>query len=330
MSELKLKPGGTEGKRDAIGANAVPAGIPRDAAPAVGGHRIRIMPVLLTGLAVIAAAVMTWAIWEAYMASPWTRDGRIRAHIVTMAPEVAGRITELPVADNQFVHKGDELMVIDPTNFAIAVSTAQAQVDQAEADMNNKVVMAKAARGPGTLSTSVEEKESYTSQAIAATATYHQAISSLARAKVDLERTRIVSPVNGWITNLLLQSGDYVDVGQRFISIVNSDSFWVDGYFEETNLARIHDGDPALVKLMGSKRLVHGHVEGIAHGITVENAQAGPGGLATVNPVFTWVRLAQRVPVHIHIDDVPEGVRLVAGQTATVQIDPPAAGGSAK
>jgi multidrug resistance efflux pump len=284
-------------------------------------RRMRIMPVLLTGVAVCAAAVMTWALWQAYMAAPWTRDGQVRAYIVTMAPEVAGRIQALPVADNQFVHKGDGLMVIDPTNFLIAVSSARAQVEQAEADMKNKQLMAKRRETLTTLSTSVEEKESYATQAQAAVAAHDQALSSLARANVDLKRTRIVSPVNGWITNLLVQVGDYVNVGQRVVSIVNADSFWVDGYFEETKLPRIHEGDPALIKLMGSRQIVRGHVESIARGITVKNAEADSVGLATVDPVFTWVRLAQRVPVRIHIDVVPEGVRLVAGQTATVQID---------
>ena len=280
------------------------------------------MPVLLTVLVIIAAGLLTWAMWQAYIASPWTRDGRVRAYIVTMAPEVAGRIAELPVADNQFVHKGDELMAIDPTDFAIAVSTAQALVDQAKADMDNKLLMAKRRESPGTLSTSVEEQQSYAASALTATATYQQAVSKLAQAKVDLGRARIVSPVNGWVTNLLAQVGDYVNVGQRVTSLVNADSFWVDGYFEETNLRRIHEGDPAQIRLMGSRQIVRGHVEGVARGVTVENAQAGPGGLASVNPVFTWVRLAQRVPVRIHIDDVPAGVHLVAGQTATVQIDP--------
>src|SRR5690349_918547 len=205
---------------------------------------------------------MTWAMWEAYMAAPWTRDGQVRAYVVTVAPEVAGRVDGLPVADNEFVHKGDELLVIDQKTFEIAVSTAQAQVDQAAAEMNNKILMAQRRQHLGTLSTSVEEMQTYTAQAQAAAAAYHQAVSNLARAKVDLERTRIVSPVNGWVTNLLLQTGDYVNIGERFISIVDADSFWVEGYFEETNLPRIHVGDPAEVKLMGNPRILRGHVAG--------------------------------------------------------------------
>jgi multidrug resistance efflux pump len=146
-------------------------------------------------------------------------------------------------------------------------------------------------------------------------------LANLAQARVNLERTSIHSPVNGYVTNLLVQLGDYAKVGDQDIAIVNSDSFWVDGYFEETNLGAIHDGDRARIKLMGYRQVLHGHVEGVARGIVVENAQPGTSGLANVNPIFTWVRLAQRIPVRIRIDEVPDGVRLVAGMTASVQID---------
>ena len=124
------------------------------------------------------------------------------------------------------------------------------------------------------------------------------------------------------MTNLLAQLGDYANVGQNEISLVDADSFWVDGYFEETNLGSIREGDPASIKLMGYSQIVRGHVGSIARGINVSNAQPNGQGLATVNPIFTWVRLAQRIPVRIRIDRVPEGMVLAAGMTATVQIDP--------
>ncbi len=162
--------------------------------------------------------------------------------------------------------------------------------------------------------------------ALAAQATYQQATANLNQARVNLERTQIRSPVNGYVTNLLAQLGDYATVGQNQISLVDADSYWVDGYFEETSLDRIRDGDPATIKLMGYHRPLRGHVGSIARAINVANAQPDRQGLASVNPIFTWVRLAQRIPVRIHIDHVPQGVRLVAGMTATVQIDaPPAA-----
>jgi len=256
------------------------------------------------------------------MGAPWTRDGTVRAYVVTMAPEVAGRIVELPVGDNQFVHKGDLLMVIDPTNFKIAVSLTEAAVRQAQANAQNIERQAQRRRRLSDLAETVEDRQTFESNALAAQAQYQQAVANLDQARVNLERTQIRSPVNGWVTNLLAQLGDYVTVGQNEISLVDADSFWVDGYFEETNLGSIREGDPASIKLMGYDQIVDGHVGSLARGINVSNAQPNGQGLATVNPIFTWVRLAQRIPVKIHIDQVPEGVVLAAGLTATVQIDP--------
>jgi RND family efflux transporter MFP subunit len=239
-----------------------------------------------------------------------------------MAPEVVGRIVELPVADNQFVHKGDLLMVIDPTDYVIAVRQGEAAVLQAKADWDNKEAESNRRQKLNDLAVTQEEQQSYASSALAAQAAYQQAQANLDHARVNLTRTRILSPVNGFVTNLLAQLGDYASVGQRRISVVDTDSFWVDGYFEETSLGKIHDGDPATIKLLSYRQLVRGHVQGVARGINIPNALPDEAGLASVNPIFTWVRLAQRVPVRIHIDHVPDGIRLVAGMTATVQIDP--------
>jgi RND family efflux transporter MFP subunit len=280
----------------------------------------RALPVVITLSAVLMAGAATWALWTTYMGAPWTRDGAVRAYVVTLAPEVAGKIVELPVADNQFVHKGDLLLEIDPTNYQIAVRQAEAAVAQAKAVAANAQAQAKRREDLGPWS-SDEEKQSFMSAAASAQAGLQQALANLDQARANLARTRIVSPVNGYVTNLQSQLGNYATVGQMAIAVINADSYWVDGYFEENNLPAIHEGDPARVKLMGTKRIIHGHVEGIARGITVANASPGHSGLATVNPIFTWVRLAQRVPVRIHIDRT-DGVRLVAGMTATVEIEP--------
>jgi multidrug resistance efflux pump len=287
--------------------------------------RIPVVPILITLGTVAVAALFSWAMWQAYMSAPWTRDGTVRAYVVTMAPEVAGRIVKLTVADNQFVHKGDMLFEIDPADYRIALEQAQAQalrdgaaLDYARENQNRQARLAN----EGWASTDVYQQT---------TSTLHQSEgiialdkAAIAKAELNLSRTVIRSPVNGYVTNLLAQLGDYATVAQKLISVVDTDSFWVDGYFEETSLGRIHEGDPATVKLMGYSQLVHGHVGGVARGINIPNAQPDSAGLASVNPIFTWVRLAQRVPVRIHIDQVPDGVRLVAGMTATVQVDPQA------
>lgn len=285
--------------------------------------RLRIVPLLITLATVALAVPLGWAMWNAYMGAPWTRDGTVRTYVVTMAPEIAGRIVELPVVDNQFVRKGDLLMVIDPTNYRIARSIAEATVQLAKANAENATSEAKRRQWlREQRAVSTEELEIHEKNAVVAEAQYQQALANQEQARVNLERTQIRSPVNGWVTNLAVRLGDYANVGRSNISVVDADSFWVDGYFEETTIESIREGDTAQVKLMGYGQIVRGHVASIARGINVPNAQANQQGLATVNPIFTWVRLAQRVPVRIDIDQVPEGVVLVAGMTATLQIDP--------
>src|SRR6201990_123696 len=341
-------------------------------------HNMETRPFLITLTAVALAGLLGWAMWGVYMEAPWTRDATVRAYVVTMAPEVAGRIVELNVADNQYVRKGDLLLVIDPTNFRIAVSQAEAAVQQAHANVQNidaqmnvqqaqidaseaqlrlgraALVFAQqqaeryqklAKDGWGTLQNAqqftsqlhqqeatvqsaqqnlnqtLRQVETLKAQRLSAEAGLAQAKAQLNQAQVNLERTRILSPVDGYVTNLLAQLGDFVNVGANTISLVDANSFWVDGYFEETTLAPIRVGDPARIKLMGYSPAARGAGESHARAINVANAQPNSQGVATVNPIFTWVRLAQRIPVRIHIDEVPAGVVLSAGMTATVEIN---------
>jgi RND family efflux transporter MFP subunit len=282
----------------------------------------RILSVFITVAAVGLAIVLGRAMWRTYMETPWTRDAAVRAYVVTIVPEVAGRIVELPVLDNKFVHKDDLLLAIDPANYRIALKLAEARVNQTEATAENAQREADRRLKLNDLAVSVEQQQSYVASALAARALHEEAIANRDQAKVNLERTEIHSPVNGWVTNLLTQRGDYAAVGRNAISIVDADSFWVDAYFEETQLASIHEGDTASIKLMAYSQILHGDVHGVTRGINVPNAQPDQEGLGNVNPIFTWVRLAQRVPVRIRISNVPDGVRLVEGMTATVQVNP--------
>jgi RND family efflux transporter MFP subunit len=282
----------------------------------------RVVGVLITATSVAVAIPLARATWSAYMESPWTRDATVRSYVVTMAPEVAGRIVQLPVADNQFVHRGDLLMEIDPTDYAIAVRLAEAVLEQARVDADNALREAKRRHPLAGSAISLEQRQIFDTGAVAAEARRRQAVASLDRARVDLERAQIRSPVNGWVTNLQARQGDYANVGRAEISIVDADSYWIDGYFEETKLRAIHVGNPAAIKLMGHPELLRGRVASIARGINVANARPNDQGVATVNPIFTWVRLAQRIPVRIELEAVPEDVVLVAGMTATVEVQP--------
>ena len=283
---------------------------------------LRVLPVLVTAAVVALAGALGYQAWQYYMGSPWTRDGTVRAYVVKVAPQVAGEIVKLPIADNQFVQRGDLLMLIDPRNYSIAVRQAQAAVEQARAVADNANAEMIRREKLNDIAVTMEERQTYISQAATAEASYQSALANLAQARVNFGRTQVSSPVNGYVTNLTAQLGDYADVGALQLSIVNSDSFWVDAYFEETALGRIQEGDAATIKLMGYSPLLRGRVQGLARGVNVPNAAPDASGLASVNPIFTFVRLAQRVPVRIHIDEVPEEVKLVAGLTATVQIEP--------
>ena len=283
---------------------------------------LRVVPVLATVAAVALAAALGYLAWQYYMGSPWTRDGAIRAYVVKVAPQVAGEIVQLPIADNQYVHKGDILMVIDPRNYAIAVRQAEAAAEQTHAVAVNANAEMTRRLKLNDIAVTMEERQTYISQAATAEANYQSALANLDQARVNFRRTQVRSPVNGYVTNLTAQLGDYANVGALQLSIVNSDLYWVDAYFEETALSRIQEGDAATIKLMGYSPLLRGRVQGLSRGINVSNAQPDAAGLASVNPIFTFVRLAQRVPVRIHIDEVPNGVELIAGLTATVQIEP--------
>lgn len=292
---------------------------------------LHLLRILATLAAVGIAGMLCWKTWTTYMATPWTRDGTVRAYVVTVAPQVSGRIVELPVKADQFVHKGDLLMVIEPDDYQIALANAEADVARAKADLENKRAEAERRSHLSALAASDEEKQSFKATADMAAAAYQQALANRDKARLDLSRTRIVSPVNGYVTNLLTQTGDFATTGQRALSVVDSDSFWVDGYFEETLLNSIHVGDRAEVALMAYPERLTGRVTGIGRGIAVPNAQPDGSGLATVSPVFTWVRLAQRVPVRVVLDHVPPSVVLSAGLTATISIldTAPSAGSAA-
>lgn len=276
----------------------------------------------ITGTAVFLAVALSWALWWHYLRSPWTRDGRIRVEVVNVASQVAGKVVKLNVVDNQLVKKGDVLFEIEAVDYELALQQAEAAVTSRQYDY--KVAEADAERRlkVNAEAISIEEKTTAESNALVARAASQSALAARDLAKVNLDRTKIYSPVNGYVTNLILRVGDYATPGDTKLTLVDSDSFWVAGYFEETKLPRIHEGDFASVRLMGWGPEITGHVESISRGIADSNNNTNFEGLANVNPIFTWVRLAQRIPVRIKIDHVPDKVVIAAGQTCTIVLKP--------
>jgi RND family efflux transporter MFP subunit len=277
---------------------------------------------LLATVAIFAAAIIVGRVlWVHYMDEPWTRDGRVRADIVAVAPDVSGAVVTMPVGDNQFVHKGDLIMEIDPSHYRIAVQQAQATVDERKTELQMRKDDAARRADMDSEVVSRENRDNANHIAAGAAAQLEQAEAELAAAELNLERTRVVAPVDGYITNLNTYRGDYAVAGSAKLAIVDSNSFWVYGYFEETKLPHVQLGDKASVILMSGGK-IQGHVESISRGIYDRDNPESRELLADVNPTFNWVRLAQRVPVRIHIDKVASNVMLSAGTTCTVTLAP--------
>jgi len=271
---------------------------------------------------VIAAIALGHLLWVRYMDSPWTRDGRVRADVVNIAPDVAGLVTEVAVRDNQFVHKGDLLFRIDADHYRHALAQAQALVEQRRAmlDMKRGQATRRAALDDQVISR--ENREDTDLFAVSAKAEYDAALAQRDQAQLNIARTVVRAPVDGWVSNLLVRPGDFAQVGAAKLAVIDQHSFWVYGYFEEHKLALIKVGDPAEIRLLGSDRVLQGHVESIARGITDRDNPTDVRLLANVNPSFNWVRLAQRVPVRITLDGVPGDFTLVAGMTCSVIVHP--------
>jgi multidrug resistance efflux pump len=280
--------------------------------------------VIATVLIVAACCVGAYELWDYYMLSPWTRDAKVRADVVTIAPDVAGFVTDLRVKDNQSVHKGEILFVIDQARYRLALQTAEANVDARKADMRLAQGNAERRAKLTTLAISPENQQNAQHVAAAATAAYEQAVADRDSARLNLERTTVRAPVNGFVTNLTLVTGQYAAVGTRLMALIDSDSYRVEGYFEETKMPVIKPGARAEIYLMSGTPSLQGHVESISRGITDRENTSGPELLANVTPTFEWVRLAQRIPVRIHIDKIPDNVRISSGMTCTVVVSAPA------
>ena len=285
---------------------------------------IPIEPLLKVGASLAIVAAGAWAgfgLWKHYREAPWTRDGRVRADVVQIAPDVSGIVEHIAVHDNQEVHKGELLFAIDAVRSRIALAQAEAsvrglrsQIAQAEReDRRNRAL------GELVPAESGEQSKQKLEQLSASLA---QAVAAVDNAKVNLARTRVLAPVDGWVTNLDLRPGAYAMTGRPVVAVVDKGSIHVLGYFEETKIARVHVGDAVRVRLIGETQTLHGHVDSIAAGIEDRERSASSNLLANVNPTFNWVRLAQRIPVRVRLDTVPEDLRLIMGRTASVEVQP--------
>lgn len=278
----------------------------------------RVLPTLV---AFLLALVVGWQLWRYYMEEPWTRDGRVRADVVGLAPDVSGLVSTVQVQDNQLVRRGDVLFEIDRARFDIALRQAEAVATQRWAALQQAQRDATRASRLDLSAVSRQQQEQLASQAEQATAAWQQAQADRDLARLNLERSWVRAPVNGRVTNMELRPGAYVAAGRPVFALVDTDTLRVEGYFEETKLRRIRPGDPVRVRLMGDDRPLAGEVESIAGGIEDRDRATGTSLLASVNPTFSWVRLAQRIPVRVRLRDPPADLPLLPGRTATVSVE---------
>jgi multidrug resistance efflux pump len=284
----------------------------------------KLMPFIrfsVTTLVVVIAMVVAYLLWVHYKVEPWTRDGRVRANVVQIAPDVSGLVVEVRVKDNQVVKAGDVLFVIDRVRYQVALDQAKAAVTSAETQLGQAEREVQRNR---TLKDLVAVKLSEQSIVIRAqlSAILAQANSELAAAELNLARTEIKATVNGRVTNFGLLPGTYATVGHPIMALIDLQSIYVMGYFEETKIDHIHVGDLVKVRLMGDQHTILGHVDSLAGGIEDRELGASANLLANVNPTFNWVRLAQRIPVRVTLDQVPADTQLIIGRTATVEVLP--------
>ncbi|MEX3948880.1 efflux RND transporter periplasmic adaptor subunit [Paraburkholderia sp. EG287B] len=275
--------------------------------------------ILLTLIVVVVAALVLWRIVNYYMFSPWTRDGRVRADVIQVAPDVGGLITRVDVADNQQVKQGQVLFVIDQARYSLALRLAEATLEQRKATLAQakREYARNIALGNLVAAETLEESRTRVDQGEAAAADAQVQVDT---ARLNLQRTTIVSPVDGYLNDRAPRAGEYVTAGRAVVAVVDMHSFRVDGYFEETRLHGIQIGQPVEITVMGETRPLRGHVQSIVAAIEDRDRQAAPNLLPNVNPAFSWVRLAQRIPVRVALDEVPADFRMIAGRTATVAV----------
>lgn len=273
----------------------------------------------LTLCLVVTSTLVALTAWRHYERTPWTRDGRVGVDVVQIAPEVSGTVSAVSVVDNQYVRRGDILYEIDPERLRLAVSLAEAEV---EAKRQEMIVLQASARRHSQLKEVVSQEAAQQSRGAAAVASaaYLSAVAAVDLAKLDLARSTVRAPVDGYVTNLRLRPGDYATAGVTKVALLDAASFWITGYFEETKIRQIHVGDQTRIMLMGFDQPITGRVKSFGRGIENSNDAPGHLGLPNVAATFSWVRLAQRIPVRIQIDQVPLDVELAAGMTATVEI----------
>ncbi|KGT94459.1 p-hydroxybenzoic acid efflux subunit AaeA [Erwinia typographi] len=273
----------------------------------------------ITFILVIIAVIVIFRAWVFYTESPWTRDAKFTADVVAIAPDVSGLISDVRVQDNQLVKKDQVLFVVDQPRYQQALDEAEADVAYYQALVNEK---RKEATRRNQLGVSAMSREAIDQSNNDYQTSVHQlakAVATEATAKLDLERTVVKAPSDGWVTNLNVYRGEFITRGSTAVALVKQHTFYVLAYMEETKLEGVRPGYRVEITPLGSNRVLHGTVDSIAAGVTNSSSTIDSKGMATIDSNLEWVRLAQRVPVRIRLD-AQQGNLYPSGTTATVVV----------
>jgi multidrug resistance efflux pump len=277
-----------------------------------------------TGAVILVAAGIVVAKYWYYLTNPWTRDGQVRAQVIQMTPRVSGPIVDLPIQDNQFVKAGDLLFKIDPRTFQAAVNQAESELQQAQVkakDAKEEADRARSIRRRDRGAMSVQQLERKENDQRAAEAAVLGAEAALQQAKLNVEFTEVKASVDGYVTNLNLRLGSQAVANQPALALIDVDSYWVHGFFREDRIGDVQPGDRAIVTLMSyPERPLEGKVDSLGWGIAQDDGSTGYNLLPSINATFEWIRLAQRVPVRVHLIDPPKDIPLRVGTTASVMV----------
>lgn len=255
---------------------------------------------------------------------PWTRDAQVRAHIIQITPRVTGPIINLAINDDSEVKKGDLLFEIDPSIYQADLEKAVAQQQQAneqlkKAKNEESRSLALSRRQPG--SVPVLNLNNLHIAVTTAQANLAAAKAVVNEAKLNLAFTKVTAPADGYITNLNLREGTQVVANQPTVALIDKHSFWVEGFFKETDLKEVNQGDKGMITLMmHPDKPFEGNITSIGYGISQQDGSTGNSLLPNVNPNFEWIRLAQRIPVKFHFELPENGIQLRVGTTASVKI----------
>lgn len=278
--------------------------------------------ITLTLFLFILGCISVYVVYSRQVYGLWTRDGRVRSDVIALSSEVNGYVENVYIHDNQPVTKGQLLFDVDDREYKIIAAEKYQIMQSKKVEVNRSKNMYNRRRRLAGGFISQEDVDNSALNYSNALANYSSAVEEHRKAELTLSKTKIYAPADGYITNLLIHPGDYLNKGKNIVSIVKKNSFYVYAYFQEDQIQRIKSGQRAKIVLLNKNSPFEGRVDSISRGIIDSSNKSNTGELHDINPTFEWIRLPMRIPVRISINPQSKGYEaLISGMTCTVEID---------